>query len=179
VTGDESLWEFSSMRLRMRPMTTMDEALYCELFTDARTMRYIGAPLSPERARRSFRGYIRSELSPVNRVFIAIVEKITARPLGILTIQQLDERRRRVEAGIMLKRLAHARGYAREALAALVARAFAVLPIDEVWVGFAADHRVVERLVVSVGFERSYNAAAREDARGSNIWSATRDSWCL
>lgn len=176
MTADEKLWEFSSARLRMRALAAEDAALYSDLFTDPRTMRYIGAPLTTARARRSFHGYMQSERSPRSRVFIAIVEKTTARSLGILTIQQLDERHRRVEAGIMLKRLAHARGYAREALAALVARAFSVLPIDEVWVEFAPDHLVVERLVVSVGFKRSGNGAGRDHGAQSNIWSATRDS---
>lgn len=179
MTCDEKLWAFSSARLRMRAVVPEDAALYCDLFTDPRTMRYIGAPLTAEGARRSFQGYMQSERSPRSRVFIAIIEEITARSLGILTIQQLDERRRRAEAGIMLKRLAHARGYAREALAALVEQMFAVLPIDEVWVEFAPDHLVVERLVVSVGFKRSGNGAAEEGAAQGNIWSATRDSWRL
>ena len=175
VAGDA--WEFATARLQMRAMTNDDATLYCDMFSDERTMRFIAPALSPQRALRSFRKYMNSERSARGRVFIAIIEQASARPVGICTIQQLDERRRRVEAGIMLKRRAQARGYAREGLVAVVTRAFDILPIDTVWVQFAANHAVVERLVVSVGFTRCGTAAAGTLPVEYTTWTAARAAW--
>ena len=50
-----SAFAFETDRLRMRPLRADDEALFLDLYTDAETMRYIGEPLSLERAKRSLR----------------------------------------------------------------------------------------------------------------------------
>lgn len=170
--------EFETSRLWVRPLSDTDEALYCELFTDAPTMRFVAPPLSPVRATRGFRKYLKSpRRCAAGQLLLAVIEKAGGQPIGICALQQLDECRRRVEAGIMLKPAVHGRGFAKEGLAALVTQAFAVLPVDEVWVQVAVDHAVVERLVISVGFARRGDSATGDEYSAKYVWSVCRESW--
>ena len=169
--------EFETSRVWVRPLSADDEALYRELFTDAQTMRFIGPPLSAGRATRNFRKYIRSSRRPAARtLLLAMIEKSTGQAVGIGAIQQLDERRRRAEAGMIFKPVAHARGFAKEVLPVMITRAFTLLPIDEVSALVSADHAVVERLLTSVGFARR-DGATGDECPAKYVWSAGRESW--
>lgn len=139
-------------------------------------MRFIGPPLTVERATRLLHRYLRAPAADKLLLF-AIVEKQAGHGLGICSIQQLDERNRRAEVGIMLKPALHARGFGKEGLAALVCQTFAILPVDEVGVRVAADHSVVERLVVSVGFARRTGSGTGGEPHATHFWSVCRDSW--
>jgi len=169
--------EFETRRLWMRPLSEADEALYCDLYTDEQTMRFIAPPLLARRATRGFRKYLKSPRRCAAGQLLAVIEKASGQPIGIGALQQLDECRRRVEAGIMLKPAVHGRGFGKEGLAALVDQAFALLPVDEVWVQVAVDHAVVERLVISVGFARRGDSATRDECSAKHIWSVCRKSW--
>jgi RimJ/RimL family protein N-acetyltransferase len=168
---------FETPRLRVRPLAPDDAALYSDLYTDAQTMRFIGPPLSVERATRLLHQYLQSSPAADQPLLLAIVEKQTGRGLGICSIQQLDERNRRAEVGIMLKSAVHARGFGKEGLAALVREAFAIFPVDEIGVRVAADHSVVERLLVSVGFARRTGSGTGGEPHATHFWSVCRDSW--
>ena len=164
-------------RLRTRPLALEDEALYCSLYTDAETMRFIGAPLSPERAARSFRAALAGmNRSPIERLFLTIVEKSSHQAIGISSLQDFDALRRSVQQGSMLAAGARGHGYAKEVLVAMTEQVFAQLPVDELWVQFAAELAVVERGVRSVGFVRRHEAAAADDPQ-RNVWSVYRESW--
>jgi RimJ/RimL family protein N-acetyltransferase len=169
---------FETERLRMRPLQASDETLFLDLYTDADTMRFIGKPLSPERARRSFCRILASaSQSPPGRVFLAVTDKATQDPLGICAIVQFNAARTRAEVGMMLMRKARARGYSKECLSWLVTMTFAMFPIGEVWVQYSPGHSVAERLVVSIGF---WPGAAVEPSDGSpaqRVWSIHRPSW--
>src|SRR5260221_13747987 len=95
---------FDTQRLHIRRLVESDEALYCGLYTDAATMRYIGAPLSPERAMRSFRNALTwSNDQPTDPRLFAMIEKSTQRAIGLCAIQPFDAGTRRAEVGMMLK----------------------------------------------------------------------------
>lgn len=168
---------FETSRLRVRPLAWEDAALYCDLYTDAQTMRFIGPPLSRKRAARVLEKYLQSPATAARPLLCAVIEKQSGQGLGICSIQQLDERNRRAEVGIMLKPAVHARGFAKEGLAALLGEAFAILPVDEIWARVAADHAVVERLVVSVGFARRTGSGTGGEPVATHLWSVSRDSW--
>jgi len=162
-------------RLRMRPLASADESLYCHLYTDAETMRFIGTPLSPERAASSFRSALAGmNRSPIERLFLTVVEKASRQDIGICSLQKFDVPRRSVQAGVMFIAGARARGYAKEGFVGLIQQVFAQLPVDELWVQFAADHVVVERGVTSVGFARCRKAALESQRC---VWSVRRESW--
>jgi RimJ/RimL family protein N-acetyltransferase len=163
-------------RLRTRPLSAEDEALYAHLYMDEETMRFIGAPLSAERAARTFRGALAGmQRDPIERLFLAVIEKCSASTVGICSLQNFDPTLRSVQAGVMFVAAARAQGYAKEAFVGLIQRVFAELPVDELWVQFAADHVAVQRGVVSVGFTR--REAIGPEQR--SVWSVRRDSWLL
>jgi RimJ/RimL family protein N-acetyltransferase len=172
------VFEIDTERLDIRPLSECDETLYCELFTDADTMRYIGPQLSPERAARSFRKAVAlTRRLPAERLFFTVAVRSAQRKIGICSLQQIDPIRRRAEAGVVLKSFARAQGFAREILRAFVVRAFATLPVDEVWLHYSAEHSITERLFVDAGFSRRLDPADYGEDPGKRIWSAQRSSW--
>lgn len=162
----------------MRPIGPQDSALYCHLYTDEETMRFIGAPMAPERAARSFNSALAGmSREPIERLFLTVVEKSSQQDVGICSLQNFDAERRSVQAGVMFVARARARGYSKEGFTGLIQQVFAHLPVDELWVQFASDHIVVERAVISVGFERRRDAAPEDGPQQRSVWCVRRDSW--
>lgn len=162
----------------MRPIGPQDGALYCHLYTDEETMRFIGAPLTPERAARSFKSALAGmNRDPIERLFLTVVEKASQQDVGICSLQNFDARLRSVQAGVMFVASARAQGYSKEGFTGLIQQVFAHLPVDELWVQFAADHVVVERAVISVGFERRREEAPEDGQPPRSAWFVRRDSW--
>lgn len=161
----------------MRPLSADDTALYAHLYTDAETMRFIGAPLSPERAAASFHKALAGmDRKPIERLFLTVVEKVSNADVGICSLQNFDAHRRSIQAGVMFVAGARARGYSKEGFIGLIQQVFAQLSVDELWVQFAMDHVAVQRAVISVGFARS-EAAAEHGSEQRSVWSVRRDSW--
>ena len=158
-------------RLSMRPIVSDDAALFEQLYTDAETMRFIGAPLSPERAAKSFRSALASmQRQPIEQLFLTVTEKATRTDVGICSLQNFDVEQRSVQAGVMFIATARAKGYSKESFIGLIQQVFGHLPVDELWVQFAVEHVAVQRAVLSVGFARRRAAAggrSPEDDRSS------------
>jgi RimJ/RimL family protein N-acetyltransferase len=190
------VFPIETARLRMRPIVSSDASLYEHLYTDAETMRFIGAPLSPERAAKSFQSALAAmQRQPIQQLFLTVEEKATCTDVGICSLQNCDTERRSVQAGVMFAAAARAKGYSKEGFVGLIQQVFAHLPVDELWVQFAAEHVAVQRAVLSVGFARR-EAAARQDGARRNgpehgtqhqsgngtggpatAWSVHRHSW--
>jgi RimJ/RimL family protein N-acetyltransferase len=193
------LFPVETPRLVMRPIAARDAWLYEHLYTDAETMRFIGEPLSRERAATSFRKVLASmQRQPIEQLFLTVIEKATQSDVGICSLQNFDAHARSVQAGVMFVAAARAKGYGKEAFIGLIQQVFANLPVDELWVQFAVDHVAVQRGVISVGFARRTDAAGRNEALQEaqrnepgtgtldapaapaatlNAWSVRRDSW--
>lgn len=169
---------FETARLRMRPLDAGDEALYCGLYTDAETMRYIAAPLSATHARSSFCRVIRTPRPSSGPLLFAMQEKATTRWVGICAMVQLVLDAARAEVGVMLQSDARGKGYAREGLAGTVRSVFATLPVDTIWVECAALNPVVERMVSSIGFVLEDAVNSGEGPLLQRTWSVRRLSWC-
>jgi RimJ/RimL family protein N-acetyltransferase len=165
-------------RLRMRPIAATDEPLFTQLYTDEETMRFIGAPLSAERATTSFRAaLVGMERRPIERLFLTVIEKASLRDVGICSLQNCDPQSRSVQAGVMFVPTVRARGYAKEAFVGLIRGVFAELPADRLWVQFAAEHVAVRRGVISVGFTCCREVGPEAGPRQRNVWSVCRDTW--
>lgn len=186
------IFPVETARLRMRPIASGDAALYEHLYTDAETMHFIGAPLSPERAAKSFQSALAGmQRQPIEQLFLTVEETATRTDVGICSLLNFDAARRSVQAGVMFIAAARAKGYSKEGFVGLIQQVFAHLPVEELWVQFAADHVAVQRAVLSVGFVRRKDAARRNGARGNEpgqgagnepgvsaiAWSVHRDSW--
>jgi RimJ/RimL family protein N-acetyltransferase len=167
---------FETARLRMRPLDARDEALYCALYTDPDTMRFICPPLSSERAKRTFRKSTMLPRPNSGPFLFAMVRKDTAHAIGICAVVQVNARYGRAEIGMMLHAAARNAQFATEALHSLAKITFAVFPIDYVWVQYAPAHLAAERLVVKLGFE-PWDKTKVDESRAANcIWVVSR-SW--
>jgi ribosomal-protein-alanine N-acetyltransferase len=163
-------------RLLMRPISATDESLFARLYTDEETMRFIGEPLSAQRAVTSFRAALAGmQHQPIERLFLTVMEKPSLRDVGICSLQNCDPQRRSVQAGVMFVPNARAQGYAKEAFVGLIQRVFAELPIDRLWVQFSDAHLAVQRGVISVGFTR--DAGLEAGPQQLSVWSVCRASW--
>jgi len=84
--------------------------------------------------------------------FFVVVEKSSGRSAGVCAVQAIQPRERSVEVGVMLRRSGRQRGYASEALSAVIAAAFETLPIDTVWVQYRKANGGAARLFDALGF---------------------------
>jgi RimJ/RimL family protein N-acetyltransferase len=175
VPGGAAPVELDTGRMLLRSLAASDATLYCDLYTDAEIMRFIGAPLSRPRALSSFRKALQlTRCRPFERLFLAVVEKTTQQAVGLCSIELQGKQ---AETGIILCAKSRARGRAREALGGTVALAFAILPLDAVCVRISAGHRVAERLVMGLGFSRGAEATGRDTSDGGRVWSIDRHAW--
>jgi RimJ/RimL family protein N-acetyltransferase len=179
VEIDAAPFAFETERLRTRPLQADDEALYCGLYTDADTMRYIGEPMSSESAARSFRKtLVLMQQQPHGWLTLAIIDKATQQPIGLCGIPQFDCNANRLEIGILLRSEGRSRGFGRETLAALMHRTFTLLPVDELRVDFSAESPVAKRLYRGLGFKPRIEAANDVAASSRCNWSVYRQTWC-
>lgn len=162
----------------MHALCAVDEALFCELFSDRETMQFIGPPLSRDEALRSFRAALRATSAiPPRHIFMRVLEKTSGEPIGVCSIQNLDVVARRAELGLMIRPAHRARGLGKEALSALVGYAFRLLPIEEAFVQYQRGHLAAERLVISAGFSPSAPVTAEQSVAQKRTWSVLREFW--
>lgn len=177
-SGDSGPVNADTGRVSLRLLAAGDSDLYCELYTDAATMRFIGAPLSRDRALRSFEKALRmTRRDPAGLVLLAVIEKATRQTIGICSIQQFDERRRCAEAGIILRPAVHARGIGKEAFAALITQGFAMLQVDEIQAHIAVDNSAAAGVLTGLGFRRCDAIVAAAEGPPKSAWSVARESW--
>jgi len=158
----------------MRPLSQEDADLYCGLYADPDTMRFIGPPLSREQALRNFHKILASlGRRPVERVMLAIVETTSHRCIGIGALQDFEPERRRVEVGMMLVGGGRGRGFGKEGLRALVSYAFATFEVDEVWLQHDDNSAAAWGVPASLGLSHSTDL----HKPGTSIWSAYRHLW--
>lgn len=153
----------------MRPLAPGDQALYCGLYTDTELMRHIGAPLTAVAARRAFDASCRHNAAAGTHESWVMVERAGARDIGLIVLIQEGDA---AEIGAMLLGDAHNRGYAAEAITALVDLAFEETALDRLWTRHSRDNDAAHGLMRKLGFsvEDSTDAWALR-------WWLTRSDW--
>lgn len=170
--------EFSSARLLVRSIRESDQELYCELFSQAETMRHIGPSWTRAAAVRAFRSVLQAtRCEPPRAVFLTLTPKAAQQPIGLCSLQNFDRTQRTAELGLMIVPSGRAHGVATEALTAVIAHAFSTLPFDELWVRFAIDHAAAKSTARSAGLVRHADASPADRAANLWRWSAYRSSW--
>jgi RimJ/RimL family protein N-acetyltransferase len=165
-------------RISSRLLAAEDEKLYCGLYTDPETMRFIGPPLSEAQARRNFEiALAHNRREPKREVYLALHDKGSGRPLGLGAIQGIARHAQAAEVGIMLLAPYRRRGYGTEGLRALISKAFAISPIVEVHFRFFAEHAVVERVALTLGFRRRGREGGPSQGEARELWSVERTGW--
>src|SRR5687767_12347891 len=77
-----------SKRLGFRLLTPADQALYCELFTDAKALANVCPPLLAEQAAESFRKALRlTAIMPLKQRITVIVERASKKAIGIASLK--------------------------------------------------------------------------------------------
>lgn len=175
---DLSVLDFETERLHMRPMVSGDEALYCGLYTDPETMRFIAPPLSADDAASSFQKVVARQREPsIRGRVLVILERTTLQSLGICATSKHDAGDLRLEVGIVLKPEACARGFAREALTALMERVFAVSTTQEICARFSAHSPAAKRLHSRMGFTHCTDELGEEGKVLTRFCWVHRSSW--
>ena len=89
---------------------------------------------------------------PRRRVDFAVVERESNSFLGLIALADLDHLQRRARFGILLKRDARGKGFAREAMEILFGYAFLQLNIARIWLEVLADNDAATKLYRRFGF---------------------------
>ncbi|GAA0671477.1 GNAT family N-acetyltransferase [Rheinheimera tangshanensis] len=142
----------SSSRLLIRPLAEQDLQLYLDLYTNTASMAFIGKPLLPEKAKHSFQIALGLNANtPFKRLFLTIVAH--GQSAGLCAINQWNSETAEVEVGIMLLRPWHGKGYAREALAALIQRVQLHFQGAVIKGDLDPKNKAAVQLVVKTGFQ--------------------------
>jgi RimJ/RimL family protein N-acetyltransferase len=156
---------FETPRLRMRPLDESDQGIYCALYTDPALMRFIAAPLEAERARRSFHAALGMQAPRPQRW---IVTEKAGGDVGLLGLIGTGDR---PEIGVMLLASAQGRGYGTEAMAGMVAHAFAAYDLQAVCAHQAVvDNPTVVRLMTRLRFRTLAPTAERPAGGDWELW---------
>ncbi|MCC2980379.1 GNAT family N-acetyltransferase [Sphingomonas sp. IC4-52] len=166
---------FESERLTMRAPTTDDAPALFEAYRDPRVMRFWSSP--PHGSVAETVAYVTPHAGDQWRQWV-IVEKASGRAIGTLAA---GERRRGVmEVGYLLSAAASGRGYAREAVSALIGLLFAQ-GARRVFADTDPDNARSIALLVDLGFQREGLLRAEWEThigvRDSVIWGLLRDEW--
>jgi RimJ/RimL family protein N-acetyltransferase len=170
--------EFQTARLRMRTLCECDRALFCRLYTDVESMRFIGRPLSSTGALAAFDATlqaIREENG--GACFFAIVAKASRRAVGLCAIQPVVRTAQCAEIGIMLAPEARGLRYGAEVVSGLATAAFRALPIDRLWVQYHPANMSAKRLFARLSFLPEPRARPRGVRRGQCIGVTQRSAW--
>jgi RimJ/RimL family protein N-acetyltransferase len=167
-----------SKRLGFRLITAKDQTLYCDLFTDAKTLEHVCPPLSQQKAVESFKKAVSvSAVLPLKQRISVIVEKSTKKPIGIASIKMTDAERCRAEGGILLKPTAFAQRFAIESSLALIDAAFKRHTISELTAQVASAHKAGVKLVNGSGYTLREALPQVAGLAPRNLWSISRDQW--
>jgi RimJ/RimL family protein N-acetyltransferase len=139
-------------RLHLRPLADGDEALYCLLYVDPDVMRHVAPPLGPDAASRSFRAARRDSGPGVTpRHTWVLHETATLADIGLIAL--VGTAAGSAELGVLLLPDRQGRGYATEAIEALIPHAFGPLGLAEVHTRHAPGNGLAEGLMIRLGFE--------------------------
>lgn len=165
-------------RLRLRPLTAGDEALFCTLYTDPEIMLHIGSALSSEQAVRTFRELLAGmRQRPLRWVYLALLDKASNQALGICGLPQFDTAAIRLEVGLVLTKSARSRGVAREGVVAMVNRIFIASSADEVWAQLSRENLAAQRVLVAAGFSACDEVLSGQEVSPKRAWSIHRSCW--
>jgi RimJ/RimL family protein N-acetyltransferase len=156
---------FDTARLRLRPLDGRDEALYRGIYTDPLVMRHVAAPLSASEACSSFTIACRHNAAACGREWWVCVERVGRRSIGIVGMTRRNDRddgteEHGIEIGVLLLPAWQRRGFAAEAIAALIERTVQHQPTAVLWLHHAAGNTAMRRLARSLGFQLEVDGSA-------------------
>lgn len=125
TTVNADYFQFSSDELSFRLLTSIDEALFCQLFSDAAVMRFISEPFPDRKAQTSFHLATRINNDELfTRLYLVVEHNNTE--IGIAAINKIERATGIVEIGRMLLPQYQRSGLGRRLSMALTNRLAAV-----------------------------------------------------
>ena len=167
---------FTSKRLTFRPITTADQSFFAQQYTNANIMRHNGGALTRTDAIQQHTRLMRDNQRAQNGdkktiVTWAIVCRNSQNIIGILTLcyltfpynshvikQGLNSNINQAEVGIILVEQQQNKGFAQEALNALIHFSFNVLALTKINAFYNRDNAQSEKLFTRLGFSYDDNS---------------------
>jgi len=167
---------FTSKNLQMRPLAAQDQAMFCALYTDEKTMRFIEPAYSQEKAIKTFKSFVKkntdsssgfSTWAIVNKtIHISDISKTETEHLAppaiglVLLYNKAGNKELKItEVGILLLRQANGKLLAEEGLGAMLSYAFSQLHLPHVNARFDRRNLATKRITRKVGFSYHQNSA--------------------
>jgi ribosomal-protein-alanine N-acetyltransferase len=152
---------FTTERLLIRPLLEEDKALFINLYTDAKVMRNISAPLSDEKAEKAFYNTLRMMKKNQPKIMTwTIVNMTENRAIGVQgftwpttnNVQSGDRKLAQAEIGIMLDTKANGKLFPEEAMGSLMEYGFTQLKLERINAFYASKNLATKRFVNKLGF---------------------------
>jgi RimJ/RimL family protein N-acetyltransferase len=164
---------FETERLQMRLLKTSDETLYTRCYTDPILMQYIGTPLSDNAVLNSFSVALKRNAAPlIHRLTWVMLEKKSDSDIGLLALicDHSESEPTSAEIGAIILTGFQSRGYAAEAIAALVKTTFENTAIARLSTRHTSRNGAANGLMNKLGFQRT-------EADASLKWLLNRADW--
>jgi ribosomal-protein-alanine N-acetyltransferase len=171
-------------RLRLRPVVPPDAGALFAIFSDPAVMRYWSTPpwTRPELAEVMIRAD-EQDAAAGRAVRLAVLRVQEGDLIGTVSLFHLDEGSRRAEIGYALRRSAWGHGYAGEAVAGLVDRAFQGLELNRLEADIDPRNGASARLLDRLGFRREGLLRQRWIVGGevsdSALYGLLREDWAV
>ena len=140
-------------RLFLRPIAVSDAEALFEARRDAAVMRYWDWPAqdSVEAVREIFSAHI-PELGDGSTLWWVAALTPYGPAIGECDLSEIDRHHHRAEIGFLFARRHWGKGYASEAMGAVIAHAFGELDLERLWARFHAGNEASKRLLERLGF---------------------------
>ena len=141
-------------RVVLRPIEAADiEGPYLDWLNDYAVTRFLETGSAPT-TRATLQRYLDTVAAAPGTVMLAIVEKETGLHVGNVKLAGVHPLHRRADLGIMLgDKSRWGRGYAREAVALMLAYGFDRLNLNKIYLGVDVDNAAAVKVYEDLGFK--------------------------
>lgn len=108
------------------------------------------------------------EVADGNVLWWAVALSSDGPAIGECDLSEIDHRNARAEVGFMFAKAHWGKGYAREAMEAVIAHAFGRMGLERLWARFHAGNEGSRHLLEKLGF--SYEGTLRRHVRRDGEW---------
>lgn len=168
---------FKTARLLMRQLQLDDEAFYCACYADPVLMRHIGEPLGRDAALRSFKAALKAGTEiPVRRYTWVMQDTQSHCAIGLLGLvcDQAKPEPVKAQIGAVIFKQFQSKGFAAEAIAALVDIAFSQSDLAALYTQHTMHHGAAKGLMRKLGFHHETKASGEAF---SSYWVLHRADW--
>jgi RimJ/RimL family protein N-acetyltransferase len=129
---DAKAFDFKWKNLHIRPLAVQDLQLYLDLYCSERVMRFIGAPLSVEHAKKSFMHALTLNANQLSeRLFLTVTVDGADSAVAISSISHLDRKNGVAEIGSMVLPHGHGKRVGQDASIMLMQHIYSQLGISK------------------------------------------------